>query len=326
MDQEWYERSAPRSLRACCRQCRHAAEFPARHHLGQWAAGLRRQLQRGRGYCTARSSRKRPVCTLYLRISRSRSERKFQALSRMARRDTERGHLRVRCASPRRCDIRTSPRPLRLHHHAIRWSTAPPPCSRSTRARSSSAWRPPWPASVGGMDIPLHPQFRAGREVRDMKGRVSRAEPDAPAASNNRGRGVWDSPSAFDRGADIIYHAQAAASAAACAARVADGKLGIGVDSNQDCVFPGAALDAEAVAWQSTSRCEAGYGWLADLGLRRSRRFLGRREVNKDLLTQAMRDEVDRPRRRSPFERARTTTALDAGEVAERHSTTPAEA
>lgn len=100
---------------------------------------------------------------------------------------------------------------------------------------------------VGGMDIPLIRAFACG-----YKGGVRATNADAevfenmtgttPAAWNDPVKGAELAKSQFDRGADIVYHAAGGTGVGVLQAAADAGKLGIGVDSNQNGMHPGSVL------------------------------------------------------------------------------------
>ncbi len=100
---------------------------------------------------------------------------------------------------------------------------------------------------VGGMDIPLIRRFACGY----VQG-VRAIDPDAEIYQNMTGttRAAWNDPvkggelakSQFDRGADVVYHAAGGTGLGVLQAAADAGKLGIGVDSNQNSLHPGSVL------------------------------------------------------------------------------------
>ena len=100
---------------------------------------------------------------------------------------------------------------------------------------------------VGGMDIPLIRKFGCGY----VQG-VKYANPKAEVYQNMTGTtgAAWRDPvkggelarSQIDRGADVVYAAAGATGLGVLRAAVDAGKLGVGVDSNQDSLFPGKIL------------------------------------------------------------------------------------
>jgi basic membrane protein A and related proteins len=100
---------------------------------------------------------------------------------------------------------------------------------------------------VGGMDIPLIRKFACG-----YKGGVKSVSEDieifenmtgtTPAAWNDPVKGSELANSQFDRGADVVYHAAGGTGVGVLQAAADAGKLGIGVDSNQNALHPGSVL------------------------------------------------------------------------------------
>ena len=100
---------------------------------------------------------------------------------------------------------------------------------------------------VGGMDIPLIRKFACGY----VQG-VKSVNPDAEVFQNMTGTtgAAWNDPvkggelakSQFDRGADVVYHAAGGTGVGVLQAAADAGKLGIGVDSNQNYLHPGSVL------------------------------------------------------------------------------------
>ncbi|MCB9943371.1 MAG: BMP family ABC transporter substrate-binding protein [Geminicoccaceae bacterium] len=100
---------------------------------------------------------------------------------------------------------------------------------------------------VGGMDIPLIRNFAYGYEQG-----VKYTAPDdeifvnmtgtTPAAWNDPARGAELAISQFDRGADVVYAAAGATGLGVLQAAADQGKLSIGVDSNQNHLHPGSVL------------------------------------------------------------------------------------
>ena len=100
---------------------------------------------------------------------------------------------------------------------------------------------------VGGMDIPLIRKFACGY----VQG-VKAAKPDAEVFQNMTGTtgAAWNDPvkggelakSQIDRGADVVYHAAGGTGIGVLQAAADAGKLGIGVDFNQNYLHPGKVL------------------------------------------------------------------------------------
>ncbi|MBN9064568.1 MAG: BMP family ABC transporter substrate-binding protein [Rhizobiales bacterium 65-9] len=100
---------------------------------------------------------------------------------------------------------------------------------------------------IGGMDIPLIRKFACGY----AQG-VKAAKPNAELFQNMTGTtpAAWRDPvkggelakSQIDRGADVIYAAAGGTGIGVLQAAADNGKLGIGVDSNQNHLHPGKVL------------------------------------------------------------------------------------
>ena len=142
---------------------------------------------------------------------------------------------------------------------------------------------------VGGMDVPLIRRFACGYVLG-----ARHARPDIQVFQNMTGTtgAAWNDPvkggelakSQFDRGAEVVFHAAGSTGLGVLQAAADAGRLGIGVDSNQNHLHPGhiltsmlkrvdvAAYEAfDAVrrdAWRSGVRVlglkENGVGWSLD--------------------------------------------------------------
>ena len=101
---------------------------------------------------------------------------------------------------------------------------------------------------VGGMDIPLISKFECGyaQGVKYASGGkddvFANMTGTTPAAWNDPVKGGELAKSQIDRGADIVYAAAGATGQGVLKAAADAGKLGIGVDSDQDYLFPGKVL------------------------------------------------------------------------------------
>ena len=100
---------------------------------------------------------------------------------------------------------------------------------------------------VGGMDIPLISKFECGyaqgvKYANDKDEVFANMTGTTPAAWNDPVKGGELAKSQMDRGADIVYAAAGATGQGVLKAAADAGKLGIGVDSNQDYLFPGKIL------------------------------------------------------------------------------------
>jgi basic membrane protein A len=100
---------------------------------------------------------------------------------------------------------------------------------------------------VGGMDIPLIRKFACGY----VQG-VKSVNPDIQVFQNMTGDtgAAWNDPvkggelakAQIEQGADVVYHAAGGTGVGVLQAAADAGKLGIGVDSNQNYLHPGAVL------------------------------------------------------------------------------------
>ncbi|MGD0721791.1 MAG: BMP family ABC transporter substrate-binding protein [Roseiarcus sp.] len=100
---------------------------------------------------------------------------------------------------------------------------------------------------VGGMDIPLISAFECGyaQGVKYANGKdevLANMTGTTPAAWNDPVKGGELAKSQIDRGADIVFAAAGATGQGVLKAAADAGKLGIGVDSDQDNLFPGKVL------------------------------------------------------------------------------------
>ncbi len=101
---------------------------------------------------------------------------------------------------------------------------------------------------VGGMDIPLISKFECGyvQGVKYASGGkdevIANMTGTTPAAWNDPVKGGELAKSQIDRGADIVYAAAGATGQGVLKAAADAGKFGIGVDSNQDNLYPGKVL------------------------------------------------------------------------------------
>ena len=153
---------------------------------------------------------------------------------------------------------------------------------------------------VGGMDVPLIRRFACGYVLG-----ARHAKPGIQVFQNMTGTtgAAWNDPvkggelakSQFDRGAEVVFHAAGSTGLGVLQAAADAGRLGIGVDSNQNHLHPGHVLtsmlkrvdvaayeafdSARRGAWQSGVRVlglkEDGVGWSLD-------------EHNEALVTPAM--------------------------------------
>ncbi len=159
---------------------------------------------------------------------------------------------------------------------------------------------------VGGMDIPLIRKFACGY----VQG-VKAAKPDAEIFQNMTGStpAAWADPvkggelakSQIDRGADVVYHAAGATGIGVLRAVADAGKLGIGVDSNQNALHPGKILtsmlkrvDTAAYASFMAARDGSWKPGLSVLGLKEGGIDWALDDNNKALITPEMKAAADK--------------------------------
>ncbi len=158
---------------------------------------------------------------------------------------------------------------------------------------------------VGGMDIPLIRRFACGytQGAKHVSAGVTvyqNMTGTTPAAWNDPGKGAELAKSQFDRGADVVFAAAGGTGIGVYQAAEDNGKLAIGVDSNQNYLHPGTMLTsmvkrvdiavynafkkATSGQWQPGVQvlglAEGGVGWALD-------------EHNQSLVTPQMKARVE---------------------------------
>ena len=159
---------------------------------------------------------------------------------------------------------------------------------------------------IGGMDIPLIRKFACGY-VQGVKAAKPAAEViqnmtgTTGAAFNDPAKGSELAKSQLDRGADVVYHA-AGGTGIGVLRTVADaGKLGIGVDSNQNGLHPGKVLTSmikrvDIAVYTTFADAKAGK-WapgVAIYGLSQEGVGYAMDDNNKALVTAEMKTAVDK--------------------------------
>jgi basic membrane protein A len=158
---------------------------------------------------------------------------------------------------------------------------------------------------VGGMDVPLIRNFECGyvggakaagatEVIQNMTG-------DTPAAWNDPAKGGEIAKTQIDQGADVIYAAAGGTGVGVLQAAADAGKLGIGVDSNQNGLQPGKVLTSmlkrvdtavyNAFMDGKNGTFEAG---INNLGLKEGGVDYAMDENNKDLVTEEMKAAVEK--------------------------------
>ena len=161
---------------------------------------------------------------------------------------------------------------------------------------------------VGGMDIPLIRKFACGY-VEGAKA----VNPDITVYENMTGTtgAAWNDPvrggelakSQFDQGADVVYHAAGGTGIGVLQAAADAGKLGIGVDSNQNMTHPGSVLTSMVKrvdnAVYDTIEDVAKDEWSAgveELGLEQDGVAWALDDNNRELITEEMEARVGEAR------------------------------
>lgn len=161
---------------------------------------------------------------------------------------------------------------------------------------------------VGGMDIPLIRKFACGY-VQGVKAAKKDAEifqnmtGSTPAAWNDPVKGGELAKSQIDRGADVVYHAAGGTGIGVLRAAADAGKLGIGVDSNQNMLHPGKVLTSmlkrvDVAAYNSFKAAREG-SWkpgVSVLGLKEDGVGWALDDNNKALISAEMKAAADKAR------------------------------
>ncbi|MEZ7974197.1 MAG: BMP family ABC transporter substrate-binding protein [SAR324 cluster bacterium] len=162
---------------------------------------------------------------------------------------------------------------------------------------------------VGGMDIPLIHKFACGyaqgvKYINSGATVFQKMTGTTPAAWNDPARGAELAKTMFDSGADIVFAAAGSTGLGVLQSAADNGKMSIGVDSNQNHLQPGSVLTsmlkrvdvaaynvfktAQDGTWESGVKtlglAEDGVGWALD-------------EHNAKLITSAMKSKVEQVRK-----------------------------
>ena len=161
---------------------------------------------------------------------------------------------------------------------------------------------------VGGMDIPLIRAFACGyaqgvKHVNAAAGVYQNMTGTTPAAWNDPVKGGELARSQFDRGADVVYAAAGGTGLGVLQAAADLGKLSIGVDSNQNHLYPGSVLTSMLkrvdVASYNVYKSALEGTWTADvqvLGLAEDGVGWALDENNASLITDEMKTKVEQVR------------------------------
>jgi basic membrane protein A and related proteins len=159
---------------------------------------------------------------------------------------------------------------------------------------------------VGGMDIPLISKFECGyaqgvKYASDGKAQLfANMTGTTPSAWNDPVKGGELAKSQMDRGADVVYAAAGATGQGVLKAAADGGKFGIGVDSNQNGLFPGHILTSmlkhvDVATYKSFMDAKNGT-WkpgVLDLGLKEGGVDYAVDENNKAILTAEAKAKAD---------------------------------
>ncbi len=158
---------------------------------------------------------------------------------------------------------------------------------------------------VGGMQVPLIGKFECGyvggaKAARSDAKVIRNYTGDTPSAWNDPTKGGEITRTQIDQGADVIYHAAGGTGVGVLQAAADAGKLGIGVDSNQNGLHPGHVLTSMVKqvdvavynAFMDAKNGEFSYG-LQDLGLAEDGVGYAMDDNNKDLITDEMKAAVE---------------------------------
>ena len=158
---------------------------------------------------------------------------------------------------------------------------------------------------VGGMDVPLIRKFGCGyvggakaagatEVIQNMTG-------DTPAAWNDPTKGGEITRTQIDQGADVIYAAAGGTGVGVLQAAADAGKLGIGVDSNQNGLQPGKVLTSmlkrvDTAVYNAFMAGKDGTfaAGTSNLGLKEGGVDYAMDENNKDLVTDDMKAAVEK--------------------------------
>ncbi len=161
---------------------------------------------------------------------------------------------------------------------------------------------------VGGMDVPLIRRFACGyvlgaKAVNPKIEVLQTMTGSTPSAWNDPVRGAELTRSQIARGADVVFHAAGGTGNGVLQAAADAGKLGIGVDSNQNMLHPGRVLTSMVkeldVATRKTLAAARDGTWKAGtltLGVAEDGVGLAFDANNASLVTPEMRARVDQAR------------------------------
>jgi len=158
---------------------------------------------------------------------------------------------------------------------------------------------------VGGMDIPLIRRFGCGyvggAKAAGATDVIQNMTGDTPAAWNDPTKGGEIAKSQIDQGADVIYAAAGGTGVGVLQAAADAGKLGIGLDSNQNGLQPGKVLtsmlkrvDVAVYNAFSDAKNDKFTAGINDLGLAEGGVDYAMDDNNKSLVTDEMKAAVEK--------------------------------
>ena len=158
---------------------------------------------------------------------------------------------------------------------------------------------------IGGMDIPLIRKFGCGyvggAKAAGATDVIQNMTGDTPAAWNDPTKGGEIAKSQIDQGADVIYAAAGGTGVGVLQAAADAGKLGIGVDSNQNGLQPGKVLtsmvkrvDVAVYNAFMDAKNDAFTAGFNNLGLAEGGVDYAMDDNNKDLVTAEMKAAADK--------------------------------
>jgi len=158
---------------------------------------------------------------------------------------------------------------------------------------------------VGGMDIPLISAFECGyaqgvKHVKDSNTVIANMTGTTPAAWNDPVKGGELAKAQISQGADIVFAAAGSTGQGVLKAAADAGKFGIGVDSDQDNLYPGKILTSMLkrvdVATYDTFKAAKDGTWKAGVqvfGLKNDGVGYASDEWNKTILTDDAKKAAD---------------------------------
>jgi basic membrane protein A len=158
---------------------------------------------------------------------------------------------------------------------------------------------------VGGMDIPLIRRFGCGyvggAKAAGATDVIQNMTGDTPAAWNDPTKGGEITKSQIDQGADVVYAAAGGTGVGVLQAAADAGKLGIGVDSNQNGLQPGKVLTSmvkrvDVAVYNAFMDAKDGKftPGVNNLGLKEDGVGYAMDENNKDLVTPEMKAAAEK--------------------------------